>query len=273
MMNNILVPTDFSSCADNALEHAIRLAEKYKAKLTVITAYHVPSAGGASVLVNLEEDLRETAEEQLKELGEKIREEHPSLELSLFSSYNLPINAVLKVIKEKYVDAVVMGTTGATGAKEVFIGSTTASLINKVKVPIFAIPEHYKSTELNKIFLATDLKDIKKSDSLDFVKNLAKTYDAKVEVMNVAEKPNPDESFEIISEAIEMDNEFVGIKHHFNFLESDNVESAILDFVDESDSLIAVINRERGFFDRLFHKSISKKLAMHSPVPILILHN
>lgn len=273
MMNNILVPTDFSSCADNALDQAIKLAEKYSAKLTVITAYHVPSAGGASVLVNLEEDLRESAEEQLKELGEKIREKHPSLDLNLFSSYNLPINAVLKAIKDKYIDVVVMGTTGATGAKEVFIGSTTASLINKVKVPIFAVPENYKSDGLKKIFLATDLKDIKSSDSLEFVKNLAKKYNAKVEVMNVAEKPNPDESFEIISEAIEMDNEFMGVKHHFNFLESDNVEQAILDFVDEEDSLIAVINRERNFFNRLFHKSISKKLAMHSQVPILILHD
>jgi nucleotide-binding universal stress UspA family protein len=273
MMNNILVPTDFSFCADNALKYALVLAKKYNATLTIMTAYYVPSAGATSVIVKLEDDLRESAEKQLQELGDKLRESNPTVNLKLFSTYNSPVNAVLRAVKENDFDAVVMGTTGATGAKEVFVGSTTSSLINKIKLPIFAVPESSQVTKASKIFLAADLKDNKVQDALNFIKNLATDFDSKIEVMNVSESPNPTESFEIITEALEMESNFRGIKHHFNFIESSDIEKAIIDFVDEKDSLIAVINRERSFFNRLFHKSISKKLAMHTKVPILILHD
>lgn len=272
-MKNILVPTDFSDCANNALRYAITLAQKNDASVTLLSAYHVPSAGGTSVMVNLQDDLKEAAEEELKKIKAKLAGEYPNLQVNIFTSYNLPVNAVLKYVKEKDVDMIVMGTTGASGVKEVFVGSTTSSLVNKVKIPVFAIPESFNNAKLSKIYLATDLKSFKSTDSTKFIKKLALDFGAKVELLNVAEKPNEEESFKIVSEAIDIDNEFVGVEHEFNFLESTDIEKAILDYIDEDDSVIAVINRERSFFDRLFHKSLSKKITMHANVPILVLHD
>jgi len=77
---------------------------------------------------------------------------------------------------------------------------------------------------------------------------------------------------EFISEAADLDDLFVGIEHSFKFIEDNDVEKGILKFVNDNNiDLLAVISRKRGFFERLFHKSISKKLAMHANVPILIL--
>lgn len=272
-MKNILVPTDFSDCANNAVKYAINLAKKNDASVTLLSAYHVPSAGGTSVMVNLQDDLKEAATEELKKVKAELTKENPGLTVNIFTSYNLPVNAILKFVKEKEVDAIVMGTTGATGAKEVFVGSTTSTLVNKVTVPIFAIPENYVNTKLSKIYLATDLQNFKPTDATKFIKDLALSFGSKVELLNVAEKPNEDESFEIVSQAISVDNEFVGVEHEFNFLESTNIEKAILDYVDEDDSIIAVINHKRNFFERLFHKSVSKKITMHAKTPILILHD
>lgn len=272
-MKNILVPTDFSDCANNAIRYAVNLANKYNASITLLSAYHVPSAGGTSVMVNLQDDLRDAAKEELQKTKSKLIKDNPNLVVNVFTSYNLPVNAMLNFLKEKDTDVIVMGTTGATGIKEVFIGSTTSSLINKVKVPIFAVPENYVSTKLKKIYLATDLQSFKSTDSTKFIKKLALDFDAKVELLNVAEKPNEEESFKVVSQAIDIENEFFGVDHEFNFIESTNVEKAILDYIDEDNSIIAVINRERNFFSRLFHTSTSKKITMHASVPILVLHD
>lgn len=225
-------------------------------------------------MVNLQDDLREAAEEELKKIKEQLAKANPSLRVNIFTSYNLPVNAVLKYIKDRGdVDVVVMGTTGASGVQEVFVGSTTSSLVSKVKLPVFVIPENYANARLEKIYLASDLESFKSTDSTKFIKQLALDFKAKVELLNVAEKPNAEETFKVVSQAINIDNEFEGVEHEFNFLESNDVEKAILDYVDEDDSLIAVINRERSFFGRLFHSSTSKKITMHASVPILVLHD
>ena len=268
-MKKILVPTDFSKSAFNALEYAVNLAAKLNAEVILLNAYAVPNS---SVMIDLTDVLKEDSINGLVKVKKEITEKYPNSKLETID-YNGDLTSSVKFCSASNdIDLVVMGTTGATGLKETFVGSNTATLIQEINIPLIAIPFKSKLSKKLKIAVSTDLKNLKNIDVFQTVKDLAKIYNGEFHLINVSENLSKVNPKDFIEHAIDVDDIFLGFKHSFKFLENTDFEAEILDYITENDiNMLVVVSRKRNFFGRLFHKSISKKLTMHSPVPILIL--
>ena len=270
-MRKLLVPTDFSECAENALDYALFLAKKMNAEITLLSAYHIPASGSATIVVNIQEDMRKETKQELEELKNKTLERYPKLKISCKTDFNVPSNSIIREVEKEEYDIVVIGTTGATGFKEVFLGSTVSSIIDKVKLPILAVPLHSDFKEIDTILMACSLESIKSVDSMNFIKLFATNMDLEVKFFNVFKDEDTDFEKKLAKKKESLKIIFDSFKYDIDIIKSKDIEEAVLSAV-EKNQLLSVVTRERKFFDKMFNPGISKKLAKHSKSPILILH-
>lgn len=269
-MMKILVPTDFSEAAHNALEYASTLASKINAEIILLNTFELPSS---SVMIDLVDVLKKDSKTGLDKEQLKITSKHPKLIVNTISFSGDVVSGVKFYSKRNKVDYIIMGTTGADGLKETFVGSNTSALIQEVNIPLIAIPLNASLGTKLKIAISTDLKNLKSNTVFDDVKDLASHFDSEFHLINVSEDLSKVDPVDFVEHAADIEDVFSGYKYSFKFLENTDYETEILSYIKESNiNLLVVVSRKRNFFERLFHKSISKKLTMHSPVPIVILN-
>src|SRR3954466_4395451 len=146
-MKHILVPTDFSDDARNASHYAAHLAEKFKANLTLLHAYMLPTPVSEVpyVMINAEEMQREN-EEIARVEAEKLGSAY-NVKVNYVVRLGFPSDEIESVIEDMGADFVVMGMKGK-GTLEKIVGSTTTSTLKKIHNPLLIVPEK-KSTRLN----------------------------------------------------------------------------------------------------------------------------
>lgn len=270
-MKKILVPTDFSEAAFNALEYAIKLSKKIESEILLLNAYAAPSTS-SSVMIDLTDVLREDSEKGLENVKNKALELYPNTNIDTIGYNGDLIASVWHSSKNNDIDFIIMGTTGASGLKEVFLGSNTAALIQEVNIPIIAIPEESELDDNLKIAVSTDLKNLKNVSVFNIVKNFAKKLNGEFHLINVSEDLSKVDPTNFVEHATDVEEIFTGFDHSFKFLENNDYEEEILNYITENDiNMLVVVSRKRNFFERLFHQSISRKLTMSSPVPIVVL--
>lgn len=270
-MRKLLVPTDFSECAENALDYALFLAKKMNAEITLLSAYHIPASGSATIVVNIQEDMRKETEEELDALLLKKNKEYPKVKISRETDFNVPVNSILRYTQKNEYDMVVIGTTGASGIKDMFLGSTTSNIVDKVKIPILAVPQNSDFKSIDSILMACSLESIKSVDSMNFLKLFATSLQLDVKFFNVFKENDPEMENRIAKKKESLKIIFDSFKYEIELIQSKDIEEAVLQAVGKN-QLLSVVTRERKFFDKMFHPSMSKKLAKHSKSPILILH-
>lgn len=271
IMRKILVPTDFSKCAYNALNYAIHIANKLKAEIVLLSAYHIPTSGSATIVVNIQEDMRKETTEELNELIGKVKGKHPRLKISGITDFNVASNSIIRTVEKNEFDMVILGTTGATGFKEVFMGSTVSAIVDKVKIPILAVPVDSEFKQIDTVLMACSLESIKSVDSMNFLKLFATNLGLEVKFFNVFKDNEVDFEEKLTKKKESLKIIFDSFKYEIDVIKSNDIEEAVLNAV-RKNQLLSVVTRERRFFDKMFYPSMSKKLAKHSKSPILILH-
>lgn len=270
-MNTILVPTDFSKAAKNALNYAIVLANRIKADIVLLNTYTMPRSGSA-VMIDVSDVLRHDSLKMLTDEQERVSGELKGGSISSISHSGSTVSSIAHMAKEKDYDLIVMGTTGATGLKEAFIGSNTSALIKELNIPIIAVPASFTTTSLSNVTVSTDLEHLKSSSVFQPLKTIMNGDAPHISIINVSDSLKNTDPTAFVEEALDLDDMFFGIEHSFKFIENSDIEKGILEFVNQDKSeLLVVVSRKRNFFEQLFHKSISKKLTMHSNVPIMVL--
>ncbi|MFZ6663441.1 universal stress protein [Peijinzhouia sedimentorum] len=275
-IKKILVPTDLSDNAENAMMYAFDLAKKSGARVAVFYSfdrYHTQEGNSTEVY-----DLA-------KESADNALEQHVADALAKGSyssvSYNLHtlpesfMEGMKEIIDISDADLIVMGTKGASGLKEVWVGSNTVSVIEKVKLPIMVVPVEATFKEISKILFMTDLKPIKDDSALDVLSEIARLSNAKVRIANVkdeGEHSNWEERLERsrIGHVIGDD-----VRHSFHKIENKNVLEGISKYVENKGDIdmIALVTRKKNLFDRLFRTEHAKEMAFRSLLPLLILHD
>jgi nucleotide-binding universal stress UspA family protein len=279
-MNKILLPTDFSHYSRIAIEHALQLFQYEEAEFILLHAYSLPSAG-AGTMISLDDIIRQEAEKSMKEfLGEVCA--------NVFCSVmNISTKCVLgharQVIPSSAealeIDCVAMGTKGAGGLKEVLLGSTAASIVENLNCPLVIIPSESVFRRPRIFALATDSKPLEDSHALDPLVKMAKQHQAKLLQFSVTTETNAeDDSNEGSQQATATLNEPASTKTQFSqaddylVVQDTNVEHGILEFCENQKvDVLAVVHHEHDFIDRLIHRSMAKKLAMHSGIPLVVL--
>ena len=163
-MKRILLPTDFSSISLNAIDYAISMFKDSKCEFYLLNVYRVPYMTNEELMENdaqqlaiLEAEMYESSQKNLKKLvsGFDKNENHAH---HTVSDYNFFVNSVKQIVTDKGIDLVVMGTKGATGAKEIFLGSNTGDVLMKTDCNVIAVPENSVYKAPKEIVFPTDFK-------------------------------------------------------------------------------------------------------------------
>lgn len=279
-IRQILVPTDFSEDANNSLEYGISLARAAGAasgkptKIVVLHCYQVPVTTIETTYVPDQAIL-------MKEVQERAEEEMKELENTYLKPAGIPYESILElgpvmsnineVVKEHDIDLVLMATHKASKIEQL-IGDLTVYALEKCKAPLLLIPERAQFKPIRRLAFATDLKKILRSEVFDKLKYLAHTFNAHIIILNV-NTDLKDLSEEEAEELQHIKKELQGMEFHFQFVEGEDAEKAILDYVHQQEiDVVAAVPRHHGFFEGLFRSSITKHLALNTQIPLLAIH-
>ena len=276
-MKQILFPTDFSEAANTAFIYALRFADSFDAELVILHVYDLPIVetppmpeSTKEIFDIVEMNQFESFREQLPELHRMAQHRNLGhVRMRNMLLYGDLIYNINKVCADEPIDLVVMGTTGATGLKETFIGSATASVIANSKVPVLAIPAEAEYKTITNIAFTTQYKD-KDNNALRNALEIARKFGAHVQCLYIRNADDPEDIEERINEwkLFYRDD-----KIDFFNIAGDHIEQTILDFIENQHvGMLVMRTHKRGFFESLFHRSLTKKMAYHTRVPLLVFH-
>ena len=282
-IQNILLPIDFSEAATNSLEYAIRLArESGGAKLFLLNSFQVPATGPATApgvglgtayasdQALLVQQMQEQANGQMRTLEDRYLQ--PSgLEYECTVKFGSTIDNLNELVKNHHIDLVIMGNDKA-GKLERLLGSLPLNALKHSKAPLLLVPEKTAFRPFRKMAFATDLKTYEREAVLEQLRYLAEVFQAELLVLNV-QTGEEELTGEELQELEHIRQEFQGMDYQVELIESEDAEEGILDFVEKEEvDIVAAIPRQHGFFQGLFHSSMTKQLALHSQVPLLAIH-
>ncbi|MBN8703821.1 MAG: universal stress protein [Bacteroidetes bacterium] len=272
-LQSILVPTDFSSNSENAVNYGVDLAATCGAKLVLLHVYQVPVqlSENPIPLISISE-LEDANRAALEKYRKKIVSKYPSIEISIVLKLGFVVDEILEAANENKVDLIVMGITGVGAGLNSLIGSSTATVLKKSKTPILVIPANSKFKKIENIALAFDYKNNIASDALMQVKKYSQLFGAKVVALNVF-KPEAVPTVEEAAMGINVKNSLGTIDCDFKYLQSEDVVEELNQFVDsyQCDWLV-MFPHNYNLFEGLFHKSSTKQMAYHTHIPLLSIH-
>lgn len=275
MSNFILVPTDFSKYARYALDYAIVLAKKQKADIILLHAFsitYISPEVPMNIIAEQMAAVKGTAEKRLKVLAAKIRSRKIGCEI--INEQRTLVSLISDVIQKRVPSLIVMGTKGASGLKEVILGSNASSVIKKVKCPVVVVPKKVLLESVKHIVYATDyhagdIKAVKKLVAM------SKLFNANITVIHVPEKsfiPEKEEKkLDLYKKKIKEKVKYN--KMEFRLMYGPDPVSVFEDYVrQESPDLFVMSAYHRSLPERLFKPGTIKKMVCQTKIPILVLH-
>lgn len=274
-MKTIIVPTDFSPIATNAMHYAIDMAKKVNASLLLLHVYQVPVSFTDTpiVLVSIE-DLRKGAEEQVAHLKTEV-EHMTSGSLKVYTETRLGnvADELENLCNKINPFAVVMGTKGASGVERILFGSNTLTAIRHLTWPVICVPPGKTFGDgIKKIGFACDFKDVVKTTPTHYIVDFVKEFNAELDVLNVDFhnkhfKPETPEQSALLHTMLEE------AKPIYHFIEHADIEDGINEFAEKNNiDLIITIPKKHRLLEGVFKASSTKQLVYQSHVPVMCVH-
>ncbi|HZW63144.1 MAG TPA: universal stress protein [Flavobacteriaceae bacterium] len=270
-MKRILVPTDFSKEAENALKVAAQLARKHKAEIFLLHMLELP----------LHQIDALSGHSDLPEAMFFMKLAHKKFEETLAKDYLKGVQVhetvdfqeafseIKNVCKKKNIDLIVMGSHGVSGFKEMFIGSNTEKVVRTSDVPVLVIKNEHKQFEVSNFVFASDFK----KDSRETYKQatrLAESFGATMHLVMV----NTANSFTTTADANKRIQEFIKgnpfENYTINIYNDKSVESGILNFSHAINAdLIGISTHGRQGIAHFLNGSISEDIVNHAKRPVI----
>lgn len=270
-MKKILVPTDFSEQAGIALKSAISIAKKTGSEILLLHIIDLPQEAMDAIQPGFDVPeiifFKKNAESRLSQIS--MSPELNGLNVSQVLRLGKTFDIVNQVAQENDVDLIVMGSHGASGFKEVFIGSNTEKVVRTSDVPVLVIKNDETLTTFENVVFAIDLG----AEVKDSTKKMIDFFTAN-EITPKFLYVNTPNNFKSTHVAREMADEYIEQlnigDYEFDIYNDVDIEKGILNYADDVDAdLIAMGTHGRTGFARLLNGSISEDLVNHSPKSVL----
>ena len=275
-MNTILVPTDFSANAKGAFKFANHLAEIYGANLKVIHVHNpasdgiIPNEIGSATL--MESAKNEMLDRFVKSgTSDSMSDVVTELMIDKELIVGFAAEEIVRYSKEDEIDMIVMGTRGKSGAIEQLFGSVSTHVSQKAACPVWLIPDGYDFSKIDNIICASNYEMVDQ-EVIETIFQYAETLKSKIHFVHVEKENKSDPMGELVLEKLFRqklpDQDFI-----FSSIEHQSVWEGVCQYASKKDAnLIALVTKQRGFLDSLFHKSVTKQVILHAKCPILVLH-
>ena len=270
-MKRILVPTDFSDQAENALKVAAMLAKDNNAEIYLLHMMEIPMQQIDPI--NAHSDVPEAL--FFMELAHKRFENLMASDylegLTVYETVKADItfNEIKGACKEYDIDLIVMGSHGASGLKEMFIGSNAEKVVRTSEVPVLVIKNHHTNFIIKNFVFASDFKNDNRETYKQAVE-FAKLFDAKIHLLMVSTANNFITTYDARTRISDFISGQTFENYTINFHNDYSVEQGILNFAQEIDAdLIGISTHGRQGIAHFFSGSISEDLVNHAKKPVI----
>lgn len=278
-MNKILLPTDYSEISLEAIEYASALFDDNPCAFMVVHSYELSKSGLSSLRKRYKEtrDYRKTestAREEMRELLKKLDKKHesdPHTYRGFITARGLP-TGILNSVRELQADMVVMATTGASGFKEVFLGSNAVSMIKRLNdCPMLLVPAGFTYQPVKNILFVNDFRRNFEPEELRPLIAMARLTQSGIVVLYV----NNGEPF---SEAQKRNREvFMELMSGFRIEEEQMpMDGFMVDIIEDysksrNANMLAMIRNKHSNLYKLLREPVVKKIAFKTSIPFLVM--
>ena len=290
-INEILVPTDFSSHSIKACEFAFHLAKDLGCTIKILNAFYVPYYPSAMPFSNLY--MLNASDEQLyKKLRDKVDIEVnnlmkilqqkiesgviPDIPYRFISSEGLPEEEIVEYSRKYRPKAIVMGTRGDNDRDFNIVGSVTAEVMESARSSVFAIPEDTPFKELRGMKTLGFLTNFKENEfkAFDILMRFIAPYDIKVHMIHVSKNDDKWDEMKLAGVTEFLKEKYPLVETEYSLIDSSdaNFEEVVDEFVKANNiDIIAMTKTRRSLLARVFNPGLSRRILKYSSTPILVL--
>ncbi len=281
-MQTIVIPTDFSTTASNAADYAVQFATQINVKrILLFHAYELPLAldplmPGVQMLELA--TFKGAAIKSLDNFRDQLRSRFPNsnIQFDVAVEYGSITGGLIMLAEKEKIELIIMGITGGGALEETLIGSNTTSVAGSLGIPVLIIPPHATFSVVEKIMLACDFDHADEFIPLEIIRELLNDTKAKLLVFNVEvdmEEDNNKYPATLVGEGFAVHTLLQEFNPEYHFAKNSEYVLGINEFAESNGvSMIISVPKKKSFFEKLFIRSSTKKLAFHTHLPLLVVH-
>ena len=275
-MKTIVVPTDFSSVSKNAALYGAELAANIHASLALLHVCQLPVVySEVPVPVPGPGESTEEAEAKIMELKNHLLEKTGN-QVKIYTDVRVgSIISELKSYCEKINPyAVVMGSHGAGAWERFLFGSNTLWSMKHLSWPLMVVPANAKFKTIKTIGLACDFKRVIDTAPVKEIRKIVEDLKADLHVLYInTEQKEEVYDAAIIEESSQLQEMLGDLNPHYHFIDHPDIDDGISEYaIKYGLDLLVVVPKKHDILDRLFHKSHTKQLAIHTQMPLMAVH-
>ena len=276
-MRKVIVPTDFSKNAYNAIKYAVQLFKNTETTLYLLHTYTPPVYQAEYLLgspgqIGLGDRHQVRAMEKLEKLEKRLHKEFKNEKhtYKTWAVLSTLVDEVLETIQNEKADLVIMGTQGATGAKEILFGTNTINVIQKTTCPVIAVPADFQYENPTEILFPTDYEIGFDEEKLQQFLDIARVNNSNIDVIHI--NSGSDLTDDQLQNKQKLSYLIAHIDHIFHDLPNQGVIEAINNFqTDKPTNLLVMVRNKHTFLERLFIEPVIKKIGFHIDIPFMVI--
>ena len=272
-MKKILVAIDFLDCSVNALAHAASIANKASADIELIW---VNKPDNSKEIFQMDADsMISEVEKRFEKLIEEYSPKMGSGKMSYKIREGKIYHEIVQEAEDIKADMIIVGTHGASGFEEFWIGSNATKIVTASRIPIITIRGGIDILRpLTKIVLPLD-STVETRQKLPFTTELAKFCGAEVYVLSVYTTKISQVRYRVdtyTDQVIEYLEE-EGVKYTRDVIEADNLTKSTIGYAERvGANLISIMTEQERTTANLWLGAFAQQMVNHSPFPVLSIH-
>lgn len=272
-MKTIMVATDYSATATNALHYGASIACEFNAELILFNVYNVSiHVRNALVTPEAVDHLVKNNDERLKAIAEETAKQY-QIKVSQVIKTEDTVEEMENYLSKQPVDLIVMGMESNLAEYKLF-GNTTTAAIRRIKYPLLVVPNDISFEGIKRILYACEYTYLSKDNHLNVLKEIARKFHAELEVLHVEAEIREQTAIKFGKQIHAVDAILQDTDHTYNFVENLNVGEGIMQEVQAwRADLLVMVPHKTHLLEFLLTGSDTRKMALRTRVPLLVLPN
>ncbi len=274
-IKNILVPTDFSETANNALRVAVGMAIRQHANVHLMHVVESANIGitpdGYGLLGTLQMPDLDNAAGLLIKHQQHISVANSGLSVKTVLDTGNVSNCINKYVQENNINLVVMGTHGNSGVKDYFMGTNTYEVIKQAACPVLSIPASFDEVGFTSIlYPVRNVEGV--VEKYDYVKPIVEKNDASLHILGVSHEGEMEDLFLLSKKVTSVMD---AIQHNKNYITCEiincrDIAQKILEVAEKRMDDLMIINAtlDKKWY-QFFKGNFTQKIVNHSKIPVL----
>jgi nucleotide-binding universal stress UspA family protein len=270
-MKTIVVATDFSTSANQAVAFAVQLAQSQHAGVILVHAFHFwpvnPADTGVDAVIG-SNAVRDVCQREIDHLAQDLTERFsPNVPIRtvVHEGYAMPV--ITEVAKAERADLLVMATVGSAPQSAQLMGSVATVMVTETNVPLLLIPPGASYSALENVVLGIDLTTPPDAVVLDTALRFARQFNCVVNLLCIHDQPA---DVQVRTHAEHIRSLMSHIPHTMTILPGEEIYESLLSFAhDNKADLIMMMPQKHNWFRKLFVESDTERMARLTDIPLL----